>query len=261
MAKIKVNLRKEYRQSLRTLIRLTRVLITKLDKFSNKYKRYAFKNYAELGEIPNKYYEDYWKDLHKLLEINTRTIIDASSRTIKSSRLLQKAEDEVAQATYDYITTHTAQNVTYITETTRKQIQSAILFSVSEGFGQNDTAEQIAKSTAFSKQRSKVIARTETHQAYNYGNYKIAGNLALRRPVKIWLSALDPRTRSWHRTMNRKKVSAEDDFEVLTPTRNSEPQVRYMKYTGDSNGGASNVINCRCTTLYLDEEDVDIINE
>ena len=86
MAKIRINRRKEYRQALRTLIRMTRVLINKLDKFSNKYQRYAFKNYAELGYMPDKYYEDYWQDLYKLLEINTRTIIEESSRSIKTSK-------------------------------------------------------------------------------------------------------------------------------------------------------------------------------
>tara|TARA_R110000796_G_scaffold135555_2_gene251629 strand:+ start:83 stop:859 length:777 start_codon:yes stop_codon:yes gene_type:complete len=255
MAKIRINRRKEYRQALRTLIRMTRVLINKLDKFSNKYQRYAFKNYAELGEIPNKYYEDYWKDLYKLLEINARTIIEESSRSIKTSKLLKKAEDEVAQVTYDYITTNTAQNVTYITETTRKQIQSAVAYSVSVGFGQDDTAKQIAKSTAFSSGRSKVIARTETHQAYNYGNYKIAGKLALKKPVKEWLSALDPRTRSWHKSMSGTRISINDSFTVFTPSKNGLSE-RYMEYTGDPNGGGANVINCRCFTMYYDEDDV-----
>ena len=27
-----------------------------------------------------------------------------------------------------------------------------------------------------------------------------------------------------------------------------------MQYTGDPNGGARNVINCRCVTLYIEEE-------
>ena len=257
MAKIRINRRKEYRQALRTLIRMTRVLINKLDKFSNKYRRYAFKIYAELGYMPDKYYEDYWQDLYKLLEINTRKIIEESSRSIKTSKLLKKVEDEVAQVTYDYITTNTAQNVTYITETTRKQIQSAIAYSVSEGFGQDDTAEQITKSTAFSSQRSKLIARTETHQAYNYGNHAIASNLALKKPVKEWLSALDLRTRTWHRNMsNKPAISIDNNFVVLTPISGGNVVPRYMQYTGDPNGGGANVINCRCVTMYYDEDDV-----
>jgi len=255
MAKIRINRRKEYRQALRTYVTLTRVLINKLDKFFDKYKRYAFKNYAELGEIPDKYYDDHWQDLYKLLEINAKRVIEESSRSIKTSKLLQKAEDEVAQVTYDYVTTNTAQNVTYITETTRKKIQSAIAYSVSEGFGQDDTAKQIAKSTAFSTGRSKVIARTETHQAYNFGNRKIAGALALKKPVKEWLSALDTRTRSWHKDMSGTRVMIEDNFTVLTPSKNGLSE-RLMDYTGDQNGGASNVVNCRCFTMYYDEDDV-----
>ena len=255
MAKIRINRRKEYRQALRTYITMTRVLINKLDKFFDKYKRYAFKNYAELGEIPDKYYDDHWQDLYKLLEINSKRIIEESSRTIKTSKLLQKAEDEVAQVTYDYVTTNTAQNVTYITETTRKQIQSAIAYSVSVGFGQDDTAKQIAKSTAFSTGRSKVIARTETHQAYNYGNNKIARRLALKKPRKEWLSALDTRTRSWHQNVQPRNIPIDDYFQLYAPSK-TMPSPQLMQYTGDSNGGASNVVNCRCFTMYYDEDDV-----
>jgi len=255
MARLRINRRKEYRQALRIYITLTRALIKKLDKFFDKYKRYAFKNYAELGEIPDKYYDDHWQDLYKLLEINAKRVIEESSRTIKTSKLLQKAEDEVAQVTYDYVTTNTAQNVTYITETTRKKIQSAIAYSVSEGFGQDDTAKQIAKSTAFSTGRSKVIARTETHQAYNYVNNKIARRLALKKPRKEWLSAIDERTRSWHTSMNGTNIPIEDDFQVFAPSK-VDPIPQLMQYTGDSNGGASNVVNCRCFTMYYDEDDV-----
>lgn len=255
MAKVRISRRKVYREALRTYVRMARSLITKLDKFSNKYRRYAFKEYAKLGEISNEYYDSYWQDLYKLMEKNAKTIIEDSSRFIKTSRMLKKAEDEVAEVTYDYITQNTAQNVTYITETTRKHIQSAIAYSVSEGLGQDDTAKQIAKSTAFSSARSKVIARTETHQAYNYGNNKIARRLALKKPRKEWLSALDTRTRTWHTNMNGRSIAIEEYFEVYAPSK-TMPSPQLMQYTGDSNGGASNVVNCRCFTMYYDAEDI-----
>ena len=255
MAKIRINRRKEYREALRTYIRMARSLITKLDKEFKKYSRYAFREYRDYGYIRDKYYEDFWQSFYKVLEKKAKTIIQQSARSIRTSRLLKKAEDEVAQVTMDYVSTNTAQNVTYITETTRKHIQTAIAYSLSEGLGQDDTAEQIAKSTAFSSTRSKVIARTETHQAYNYGNNKIAGRLALKKPVKEWLSALDSRTRTWHRDMSGQRVLYEDDFRVWTPTKGGLVE-DLMKYTGDENGLAQNVINCRCFTMYYDEEDV-----
>ena len=255
MSKIRINRRKEYREALRTYIRLTRGLITKLDKQFDKYRKYAIREFKKNNAISDKYYEDFWQSFYKVLERNARTVIQESSRFIKTTRLLKQVDDQVSTVTYDYVTTHTAQNVTYITETTRKKIQSAIAYSISEGLGQDDTAEVIGKSTAFSSTRSKVIARTETHQAYNYGNNKIAGTLALKKPVKEWLSALDTRTRSWHADMSGTKVLYEDDFKVLTPTKAGLVE-DVMKYTGDDQGLAENVINCRCFTMYYDEEDV-----
>ena len=92
-------------------------------------------------------------------------------------------------------------------------------------------------------------------QAYNYGNFNIAKGLALQKPRKEWLSALDDRTRHWHYSMNGTRVSMEDDFRVWTPSKSGVTEY-FMKYTGDTNGGASNVCNCRCFTMYYDEDDV-----
>ena len=34
-----------------------------------------------------------------------------------------------------------------------------------------------------------------------------------------------------------------------------------MQYPGDSRGGAKNVVNCRCVVLYVDEEDLSLIQD
>ena len=44
-------------------------------------------------------------------------------------------------------------------------------------------------------------------------------------------------------------------FKVYTPTKGGAFTMRRMRYTGDRNGGALNVINCRCFTLRYDSED------
>ena len=255
MAKIRINKRKLYRESLRTYVTLSRVLINKLDKFFKKYSNKAVKTYKEIGYIPSDYYDDFSKDLYNLLERNTKRIIQASSMLIKTSRPEKKQEDEVASVTYDYVTTRTAENVTYISETTRKQIQSSIALSISKGLGQDDTAEVIKDSVAFSTVRSKVIARTETHQAFNYGNFELAKKLQLPKPMKEWLPALDTRTRSWHSSMVNNKKRLDEDFELFAPSK-VDPIPQLMSYTGDSRGGASNVVNCRCFTMYYDDNDV-----
>jgi len=33
-----------------------------------------------------------------------------------------------------------------------------------------------------------------------------------------------------------------------------------MKYPGDPRGGAKNVVNCRCVVVYVDEEDLSLID-
>ena len=34
-----------------------------------------------------------------------------------------------------------------------------------------------------------------------------------------------------------------------------------MKYPGDPRGGAKNVVNCRCVVVYVDEEDLSLIQD
>jgi hypothetical protein len=50
-------------------------------------------------------------------------------------------------------------------------------------------------------------------------------------------------------------VPRDNAFKVMTPIAGGGSIEKQMNYTGDSNGGALNVINCRCFTLYYDSED------
>tara|TARA_R100001440_G_scaffold539_3_gene1599 strand:- start:2379 stop:3599 length:1221 start_codon:yes stop_codon:yes gene_type:complete len=90
----------------------------------------------------------------------------------------------------------------------------------------------------------------------NFGNQKLAGRLGLNRPVKEWVSAMDERTRTWHVSMNGTQVDIKDKFTVPTPVSGGAFVDREMMYAGDPNGGATNVINCRCFVIYHDADDV-----
>ena len=255
MAKIRINRAREYRENLRLYITLTKPLTSRLKKFFAKQSRSAADQYEINNIVGREYYEKYWKELYSIMEKNARSVIDTISIRARNSRLL-KATDETNLAVYDYTTQQTAQNVTYITETTKAKIQSAVTFGVSEGLAVTGVADLIAKSTAFSENRAKLIARTETHQAMNYGSYRVAKTLSLKKPVKEWGSALDERTRHWHRSMNGQRVLIDENFLVFTPTKLGGSEERYMKYPGDILGGGANVINCRCFAMYYDEDDV-----
>lgn len=101
-----------------------------------------------------------------------------------------------------------------------------------------------------SRSRAALIARTETHSAASYANHtyhdQVRNNLGMNM-FKEWVATGDARTRSTHAEANGQRVHMDDKFQV----GGSE-----MSYSGDSAGGAKNVINCRCVIIYVDERDI-----
>src|SRR5690606_29586488 len=92
------------------------------------------------------------------------------------------------------------------------------------------------------KNRSRVIARTETVNAMNKGQRLGVLSSGLLWDKK-WLATEDDRTRLPHAHMNR-----EGYYPLKQPYYvNGE----YLDYPGDpSQSSAGNVINCRCSEVY-----------
>ena len=165
-------------------------------------------------------------------------------------------EDEIDIIVASYIADVTANKVADISQTTRKQIKQAIKVGIADGLSIPEISEKIRRNRSFAPYRATMIARTETHSAMNYGNHEISKSLDFDKPVKSWGSALDDRTRGWHRAMNGTTIGRDEMFKVLTPVAGGAFTERSMSYTGDMNGGALNVINCRCVVVYADERDL-----
>lgn len=85
------------------------------------------------------------------------------------------------------------------------------------------------------------IARTEVHGAAMAGVDAGAAATGLELK-KQWLSAEDDRTREAHAIADGQVVGMEESFTV---------DGEQLRFPGDPFGSASNVINCRCTTLYI----------
>jgi uncharacterized protein with gpF-like domain len=138
--------------------------------------------------------------------------------------------------------------VTQISNTTMRQINRIIKAGELDGLGVSVIATNIFESMrgAFSKYRSATIARTETHTAASYANHAINASLNIPNQKKRWVAVADDRARQWHTAMNGVEVELDEDFIVRGMP---------MGYTGDPRGGAANVINCRCVTLYVSPED------
>ena len=121
-----------------------------------------------------------------------------------------------------------------------------------DGLSQREIADRIRqKAPQISKSRAALITRTETHSAVGHAQH--AYHEVLRDSIgvnmsKRWVSTADGRTRSAHAAANGQIVEMDEDF-LVGGAR--------MRFTGDPRGGARNVINCRCTVVYVNDEDME----
>jgi uncharacterized protein with gpF-like domain len=138
--------------------------------------------------------------------------------------------------------------ITNIAETTRSQTVAAIAQGFAEGLGQDGVADYVrAKVPQYSLYRSRMIARTETHGAANFGAMQAANQTGL--PLqKEWIAAQDERTRVTHQLADGQIVDSNSAFDVGGAS---------LMYPGDPSGPAEEVINCRCALGYIVQEDTD----
>nr|WP_293844133.1 phage minor head protein [uncultured Arsenicibacter sp.] len=138
----------------------------------------------------------------------------------------------------------TADRVTKITETTRKQIREALSDAINQQLDIRKTAKLIAERVGGTILRSRalLIARTETTRAANLAAEMGAAETGIELN-KLWIATADTRTRTEHRKMIGKKPIPVDEKFVVGGKK--------MKHPGDPAGGPENVINCRCTVSYV----------
>ncbi len=255
MAKIRFNRAREYKELLRLLLTLSNAVRKEIRELFYKYRDITEKEYLKTQQISGETYIKFSQELKKIFDKNTRRIMETMRDRIERTRL-QKQDDTIDPIITQYAAQFSAMNVSNITETTRASLKIEIARGLDTGQEIDTISKNIRKSVAFSLWRSTMIARTETHQAMNYGNQEIIKKLGLNKPIKEWASAVDERTRSWHKNMNLLQVGVDDDFMVMTPISGGSFVEKPMQYPGDMRGGPSNVINCRCFTFNYDADDV-----
>lgn len=123
--------------------------------------------------------------------------------------------------------------VTRITETTREFIRKVVERGITEGKSAYEIGQELL-SSEINLVRSRVIARTETNTALNFANEMATKKSGLLME-DTWLSADDARVRFSHRKV---------DGEVVT---HGERFSNGLRYPGDPEGSAEEVVNCRCT--------------
>jgi len=114
------------------------------------------------------------------------------------------------------------------------------------GEGTRELSKRIQQITNEKAWRARRIARTELNRVKNWGHRRAAQQARDEFGVdltKRWLSATDERTRDMHEAISGTTISMEDYFIMGNGDR--------MQFPGDPAGSAENIINCRCTHVYI----------
>lgn len=179
----------------------------------------------------------------------------ASSITAFGNRILDQSKasgliletksfaEMFARFVQDYIASEAIRaRITSISNTVRQQIINQITAGQEAGDGIEVIARDLSKRVPeISRFRSRVIARTEIHNASNYGIDEAAKATGLQLR-KEWVASSDARTRSDHRAADGQTVDMDQPF-IIGGER--------LMYPGDRSGSAEQTINCRCAVAHV----------
>lgn len=125
-------------------------------------------------------------------------------------------------------------------------INDTLSESVDEGLGAYETATKVKKALVqkgieYNQWRALRITRTEIMSASNIGSLEGARSTG-EQLEKFWIATYDSRTRDTHLSVEAQNPKAMNEgFQV---------GAYLMECPGDPDGGAEEVINCRCTLAF-----------
>lgn len=140
-------------------------------------------------------------------------------------------------------------DVSNINDTTRNHILDALRTAAERGLGIDDTIALIYD-VAIPTWRARLIARTETVTAANQGAALAAAKTGISLN-KIWIAAVDNRTRHDHLAVNRAMVDYAEPF-IVGGYPMMQPGDRGTKSKPTP---AKEICNCRCTVGYEPKRD------
>ena len=136
--------------------------------------------------------------------------------------------------------------VTNVTDTTKASIRAAVEQGRANGMGTRDIAKLIDDTTfgEITKTRATAIARTETVGAMNAGEFLSAQQSGVMRS-KQWVHQRVGNSRPNHRAIDGVTIDLGAAFDL------GGVGAQYPHAPGLP---AKEVVNCRCTVMYSDEE-------
>lgn len=130
-----------------------------------------------------------------------------------------------------------------IIQTLKGQLQKTLTQGISSGDTVTDLAQRIRRVYNMAYSRALTIARTESGSAMSAGRYGQMKNSRVQ--MHRWLTASDEHVRISHRVLNGAVAKLGEPF----PGSN-------LRYPGDMQAPAGEVINCRCVTVPLIEDEM-----
>jgi uncharacterized protein with gpF-like domain len=213
-----------------------------------EYKR-AIDRYTTDGEaaingiFPGNDLTIYLTDLYS--EVGLRFGRDAFFGTQKAAKK-DAFGDFALEQILQYIRLYAGTKIASISGTAKDEMLAEIEKAQQEGGSPADIARRALKAlTVASFYQGIRIARTEVIAAANFGALEGARAAGVMTQ-KAWQSANQRRTRDAHRAANGQRVGINENFTVMGEA---------MRYPGDPKGSSKNVINCRCTMLFSDDND------
>jgi hypothetical protein len=137
-----------------------------------------------------------------------------------------------------------------LNETTRKKVDDIVQKALENGENTQQIKERImgvrglGSLNGTTPARAETISNTEIVTASNAGSLIGAISTGLNFD-KQWLTTLDGGARDSHKDANQQRVGKSEPFRVGGAD---------LQFPGDPNAPAEEVINCRCTQIYITED-------
>lgn len=193
--------------------------------------------------------------------IYRRVAVEHANRTYEYLRREEKQfgfNQQWAGRTIEYLEKFILQKLTFtVTEAQRDAMLKVLQQGIEKGWGINEMVKQLEVGGIWPPMLRKRIARivrTEIKRAAEVGA-KIASDEFPYEQNKEWISITDKRTRGQkpkdhadHFHLNGQTVDADG---VFVDPRNGHK----LKFPGDPEAEAEDVINCRCTVGYVAKRD------
>jgi hypothetical protein len=233
--------------------RIARIEARYFRRFERRVYRIVLATLREVAENPNAISRDSFEKMY--IRIYQEIGVNAASLEFGEIRKREPIKLETPpnfflpfwnQFMTNYVRENLATRITNVTDNTRKAVAQAIQEGEQAGELRNAIAKRV-RAVIVDRARSLAIAKTETTLARNKGKELSADQWRTetgQNLMKVWIHSGADNEREDHVNAQGKPVPKDGVF-LIGGTR--------MQYPGDPAGGASQVINCQCTHIYVSE--------